>query len=470
MLDELTRTAILRLRAEGHSVRWIARAVGAHRDTVQAVLESGSREPPVVERPERLLPHLDRVRDLQRECGGNLIRVREELLKRHGVSVAYSTLTGFCRRHEIGVAPKERAGQYDFEPGEEMQHDTSPHDVRIGGRIRRMQCASLVLCFCRLKYVQLFPRWTRFHARAFLSDAIQFFEGAAGRCVTDNSSVLIAHGSGKNAVFAPDAVALADRFEFEFAAHELNDPDRKGRVERPFLDVERNFYPGRTFADEADLNRQALVWCNEQNALYRRRLKARPIELYQSERPRLKPLPGYIPEVYDVHRRDVDTEGFVNLHTNRYSVPDELLGRSVTVHETLRRVRIIDRNRIVVDHERKPDGAAEQVWHPDHERKGRYKRERRAAPIPEEGALRAAGFGPLVDALRKHHSGRAVQPIRRLYRLYVEYPEDAVRSAVAIALEHGLIDVRRIERVVLRQVRAEFFRLPADPEDEDGRR
>ena len=36
--------------------------------------------------------------------------------------------------------------------------------------------------------------------------------------------------------------------------------------------VERNFYPGRTFADTADLNRQMIRWCEKVNAKGRRHL------------------------------------------------------------------------------------------------------------------------------------------------------------------------------------------------------
>jgi hypothetical protein len=52
--------------------------------------------------------------------------------------------------------------------------------------------------------------------------------------------------------------------------------------------------------------------------------------------------------------------------------------------------------------------------------------------------------------------------------LFIDYPDDAVRAAFATALEHGLLDVRRIERVVLQRVRADFFRLPANPGESDG--
>lgn len=81
MLDETTRTAILRLRDEGHSVRWIARAMGVHRETIQQVIESGTAVPSSIDREERLLAHLDRVRELHVGCAGNLVRVQEELAR-----------------------------------------------------------------------------------------------------------------------------------------------------------------------------------------------------------------------------------------------------------------------------------------------------------------------------------------------------------------------------------------------------
>ena len=69
-----------------------------------------------------------------------------------------------------------------FGPGEEMQHDTSPHRVRLGDHEQVLQCASLVLCHSRMIYAQLFPVWDRFWCKVFLTDAIVALGGAAGRC------------------------------------------------------------------------------------------------------------------------------------------------------------------------------------------------------------------------------------------------------------------------------------------------
>jgi hypothetical protein len=67
-------------------------------------------------------------------CKGNLVRVHEDLVA-GGAVLSYQALTGFCRRQGIGQTPIKAAGQYHFEPGVEMQHDTSPHSVEVGGML-----------------------------------------------------------------------------------------------------------------------------------------------------------------------------------------------------------------------------------------------------------------------------------------------------------------------------------------------
>jgi len=470
VIERDLRAAILTLQGRGLGATEIARAVGVARNTVRAVLASGSAEVPRLERPEQLTPFVDLVRDLHVRCKGNLVRVHEEL-EGQRVVVAYSTLTSFCRRHEIGVKPKERAGRYHFEPGEEMQHDTSPHDVEIGGRIRRVQCASLVLCFCRMLFAQLYERWTRFEVRVFLTQALIYLGGAASRCMLDNSSVIIASGTGANAVPAPAMLAFADRFDFSFAAHELGDANRSARVERPFDHIERNFYAGREFCDLADANRQLIKWCDRSNACYRKHLKASPIELYAIDRAALKPLPAFIPEVYDLHSRRVDIEGYVTLHRNRYSVDTHLIGRQVEVRETIDRVRIFDGHQLAEEHDKAPFGAGARLTLEKHRGQTR-RRKLPPPPTPIEEVLREQGpaFVALIEALRKRHGGRALRAVRELHRLWRDYPTEALHEAITEALTFGLTDVPRIEHMVLRRLATTVFNLPLHDQDHDETR
>jgi len=468
VLDLETRTAILRLTREGHGARKIARALGVSRNAVRSVVRSGQAEVPLLQREDSLTPHIERVRELYVACQGNRVRVAEELKAELGQEIAYSTLTAFCRRHDIGRKPKKRVGQYHFAPGKEMQHDTSPHKVKVGGRMQSLHCASLVLCYSRMHFSQCYPRWTRFHVKLFLTEAISYFGGAAEQCMLDNSHVIVHHGTGSDAVMVPEMVAFGDRFGTTFVAHEKGDANRSARVERGFWAVERNFYPGRTFVDLADLNAQHRIWCDTRNALYRRHLKASPRELFAVESPVLRALPLHVPAVYDLHHRRVSTEGYVTLHRNRYSAPTALIGRQVTVHEHHEQVRIFDGHQLVIEHDKLPFGAGQRVTHPSH--RGQRRSRTQEPPLPEERVLRAASpeLAALVDALRRHHGGRAVRTVRQLHRIYLEYPTEPVVHAVARALEFGLVDLVRIERMVLKQIAGDFFRLPK-PEDNHGR-
>lgn len=421
-------------------------------------------EVPGLERDEKLGPHLARVRDLYVGCKGNLVRVHEELAAA-GVEVGYSSLTAFCRHHEIGEVEKRRVGQYHFEPGEEMQHDTSPHSVKLDGVPVLVQCASLVQCYSRALYAQAYARWSRFECRVFLSEAIQAFGGAAARCMIDNSSVIIAHGRGADAVAAAPMQALAERFGFVFEAHAVGDANRSARVERPFHYIENNFYAGRSFSSLDDLNEQLRRWCERVNDRPKRALGKTPAELLAVEGPALRPLPAFIPEVYELYTRRVDTEGYVSLHCNRYSMPAAMIGRRVELRESMRQVRIFDGHRLVASHERSTPGAKARQLLPEHERDGRPRRLARASE--EETLLREVSplLGRLVERLRKRYGGQALRKVKQLHRMYLEYPTEELVAAVEEALRFDLYDLERIDTMVLRRIQGEFFRLPASDDE-----
>jgi ParB/RepB/Spo0J family partition protein len=138
------RTTIVELSTQGVSKREIARVLGISRVAVRKVLRSKSTAVPELQRAEKAEPHRQQILELFDKCNGNLVRVHEELVAA-GAELSYPALTAFCRRHGIGQAPPVASGQYHFEPGEEMQHDTSPHEVDLGGRKRKVQTASAVL-------------------------------------------------------------------------------------------------------------------------------------------------------------------------------------------------------------------------------------------------------------------------------------------------------------------------------------
>mgnify|MGYP001221542222 CR=1 FL=1 len=466
MLDLETRTAIFKLRAEGHQLRAIARDLHVSRNSVRAVLASGQAAVPSLVRPDAAVEHAARIAELYVICKGNLVRVFEKLADK-GIDLPYSTLTAHARRVGLGHPKKTRDGEYDFGPGLEMQHDTSPHWVVVGGVRMRLQCASLVLAYSRIVFAQVYPSFSRFWAKVFLTDALSAIGASAARCVIDNTSVIVARGSGKLALMAPEMAAFSARFGFTFLAHELNDPDRKGRVERRFHFIENNFYPGRTFLSLDDLNAQFREWCNTVNARYRRHLQASARDLFLVERPHLRDLPLHIPEVYERVPRTPDDQGYVHYQTNRYSVPDEQLDRELFVQVFKDKIQVFDGLHFACEHVRLPDGACLQKSLPEHRHRPGVAKDRPSTL--HEVALRADSepMAALVEAVRRKHGGRAVRPLQKLHRLWLDLPAEPLRKAIEHALAHGLVDVERIETIALRNVTGDYFRLPTDHTEDD---
>jgi transposase len=464
MLEQGVRQAILELQRRGKGVRAIARALQVSRAAVRDVLRRGSAEVPRLARPEKALDHRDDILQLLRECEGSLMRVHEELT-RAGLQLSYPALTAFCRRHGIGQAPKPPAGHYDFAPGQEMQHDTSPHSVHLAGQVRRVQTASLVLGYSRMLFFQFYPQFRRFECKVFLTEALRYLDGACRTCLIDNTHVVVLKGTGRDMIPVPEMAAFAERFGFTFVAHAVGDANRAGRVERMFRFIERGFLPGRRFTDWADANGQARAWCDRVNARPKRQLKATPRELFATEHPALRRLPRWIPEPYLLHQRLVDVEGYITLNTNHYSVPSTLLGRRLEVRETQDRVVIYEGPREITSHAREMEPRHRYVFRPEH-RPPRGQGGHRE-PFPEEKDLLRLlpEIEAYVGGLKRRGKLQTTLALRQLVRMAREYPREPLLAAIQTAAHYGLYDLRRLERMVLRGIATTYFQLPlsADP-------
>jgi len=395
------------------------------------------------------------------------VRVHEELVAK-GVELSYPALTAFCRRHGIGYAPPVPAGHYEFPPGAELQHDTSPHQLELAGKKRKVQTASAVLCYSRMLFFQCYPTFQRFDCKVFLTEALRYMGGSAARVMIDNTHVVVLRGSGRDMVPVPEMAAFGERFGFEFVAHAIGNANRSGRVERPFHFLEHNFLAGRTFSGWEDLNQRAREWCDKVNATYKKHIRAVPRELFAVERLHLKPLPAWIPEVYRLHQRLVDIEGYVALHTNRYSVPVEWIGRRVEVRETKDKIEIQRDARHLVRHRRIAEAEHQRITLAEH-RPPRGQRVPRPDPHPEENAILTAApeLAEYVAGLKQRSRKVTTLALRQLLRFVREYPREPLLGAVQEAARYGLYDLDRLERMILRRVTREYFLLDRGPEEDD---
>jgi transposase len=455
------RDAVRTLQAQGQSLREISRGLKLSRNTVRRILRTPT---PAAQERQGLGVTLAYLKSAFERAQGNVVRVGQLLAAEYDLIVSYSTLTRWVR--EAGLrSPRERAGEYTFGPGEEMQHDTSPHRVSLGAKTVTAQCAGLVLAYSRRLFVQYYPRYSRFEAKQFLLEAVRFMEGVCPACVIDNTSVMLAAGAGENAVIAPEMAAFARTLGFEFRAHRVGHPDRKGRIERNFFFVETNFLPGRSFTDFDDLNRQALAWCKEvANANIKRALGMSPEAAYVIEKPYLQPLPSALPPIYELLDRVVDLNGYVSLESNRYSVPERLVGQSVTVYKYPAQIQIHHRGIAAATHPRLSGQRDARSTDPTHHRTPT--RTNRTPHIEAQLLRESPELEAYARALKQRGHGRGVRALQRLLEIQRTYPKEPFLAAVRQAAHFGLYDLGRLEKLILQQVAGEFFALNSDPYDD----
>jgi hypothetical protein len=444
-------------------IRRISLTLKVSRNTIRKILRGKDEEE--VHNPPKGQDIFPLVVAVFKRCKGNVVRIQEILLEEHALSIPYSTLTRMVRELSLRDGKdSKRAGSYDFGPGVEMQHDTSPHGVVLNTKKVTAQCASLVLAYCRKMFIQYYPSFTRFEARHFLSKAFCFMDGVCPRCIIDNTSVIVVRGTGANAQMAPEMEGFGLIFGVTFVAHEVGDCDRKARVERPFSYVENNFLAGRTFLDWDDLNRQAIEWCqNTSNPKFKRSLAMSPDAAYIIEKPHLKPLPPYVPPVYLCLFRVVDIKGYVMVETNHYSVPERLVGKKVQVHKSWDRIEVFFADRKVADHPRLIGKSDARLLDPLHHTK---RLPPRSGPSIEEKELcgHSSTLDQYVAQIKKRSLGRGVRPLRRLLDLKRTYPEKAFLAACEQALHYGLFDLYRFERLILQRVAGDFFCINEEDE------
>jgi len=211
MLSQAQRTAILELHAKGvsrHEISRVFAGVTSHRAQSPALELPERAGDPAAGESRALIAK--QILELLNSCKGNLVRVHEELLV-SGAALSYQALT--CILPQNRASGKRRLcppGRYHFEPGVEMQHDTSPHEVEVGGRKYKAQDRLGRTLFIRACCsFRSRPPSSVSTARFFLTEANAFMRMASRkRVMIDNTHVVVLRGTGSEMIPVPEMEAV----------------------------------------------------------------------------------------------------------------------------------------------------------------------------------------------------------------------------------------------------------------------
>jgi hypothetical protein len=157
--------------------------------------------------------------------------------------------------------------------------------------------------------------------------------------------------------------------------------------------------------------------------------------------------------------------GYVQVDTNRYSVPERLISKEVEVHKLWDRVEVFYKNQKVADHPRLLDKRETRITEKGHHPPFNRKRAHEGSCKEEKALLgHYEWLDQFVEELKRRSSGRGVMPMRRLLDLKRTYPPEAFEKAIVQALRYGLYDLPRLEQMILSHVAGDFFTIVEDEE------
>jgi len=480
-------TEIIRRWQAGATVRGLARASGLSRNTIkkyilaaegQGLSRAGppptedqtvslvqvnitGRRPATIPTESILSPWADQIHRWLKEDGLRLTRV-QELLLRHHCDVAYTSLRRFVARRGWGKNNRNTVRLADTEPGEVAEMDFG----RLGyvwdpdsGRKRLVWVMVIVLAYSRHSFV-----WPLFHQQ--MADVIEgleacwaFWGGIPRYLVIDNFPAAVAGADPLNPRLTRGFLEYAQYRGFFVDPARVRHPQDKPKVENGVGFVKERFFKGGEFHGLADMRTQARRWClgiaGQRVHGTTRRL---PLVVFQEEeQAKLLPWDGEPYDVPDWRNVTVHPDHHIAYRYAIYSAPSSTCppGTKLEVRGDSKLVRLYRRGALAKVHPRQPRG-------------GRYTDPEDYPPEKTAYTLRSANYmrrqmaelGEDVGIFGDQLLGgptpwSKLRQAQKVVRLGERYTPARLNAACRRALEVDLIDVRRLERILVEALEEE---------------
>ncbi|MDP2937439.1 MAG: IS21 family transposase [Chloroflexota bacterium] len=488
--EEVSRvevTEIVRRWQAGESTRGLARATGLSRNTVKKYvaaaegcgltrggspptesellplvqLNVAGRRPATIPTEILLSPWAEQIRVWLKDERLRLTRI-QELLRGRQLNVAYTSLRRFIAKRGWGKNSHVTVRLADTPPGEVAEMDFG----RLGmvwdpdsGRRRLVWALVVVLAYSRHCFV-----WPLF--RQQLADVIEgleagwaFFGGMPRYLVIDNFPAAVAGADPLSPRLTRGFLEYAQRRGLFADPARPRHPKDKPKVESGVNFVKQRFFKGGDFHGLADLRVQAKRWCLETAGQRVHGTTQRlPLVVFQEEeQAKLLPWDGEPYEVPDWKRVTVHPDHHIAYRYALYSAPSTTCppGTEIEVRGDSKLVRLYRRGVLAKVHPRQPRGGRSTD-------PADYPVELTAYSLRSPNYMRRqlAELGEDVGAFAERLLGgptpwSRLRQAQKMLRLGERYTSARLNAACRRALAVDLIDVRRLERILIEALEEE---------------
>jgi transposase len=322
-------------RAEGLSIKAIARRLGLARNTVRDALRSD--EPPRYERApsgSAVDAFEPRIRELLAEFPTMPATVIAERIGwERGITILRDRV-GELRPLFVPPDPCQRT---TYEPGELAQWDLWQPDVEIPvgfGQSDKLWVVSGTTGFSRVHGGWMVPSRAAHDVLGGMLHVLEWF-GAVPRTAVWDQEGCIGQWRGGRQVLTAECQAFRGTLGMGVRLCGPADPEAKGMVERTHHYYETSFLPGRSFEDVDDFNRQFTGWLRRANNRIHGTTRRRPSEAIFEDRGSMMAFPPVLPDPSLRFTTRLPRDHYVRVATNDYSVNPRFVGRRVDVRVTL---------------------------------------------------------------------------------------------------------------------------------------
>lgn len=489
-MDIVEVKEILRRLAGGEKLKRIATSLGICRKTVRRYRDEAMKRnllsPGVIPSDEEtalvakavrhatekleppsdtvLLPHQARITAWVVE--GFRLTTMKKLLRDEAV-VTYPMLRRFAMRHCGFSGIKNTVRLADTKPGAETQVDWGLLGKildRNTGKMRQLRVLIVTLSHSRHVYLHVAFEIKIPDLIRGLEAAWEFFGGVTARLVIDNQKPAVT----KADIYDP----IENKTFLEYSQHRgfIIDPTRgahpegNARVERNVPYVREAFFRGETFRDIEDVQEKAVRWCLGTAGTRIHGTTGRPpLAFFEAEeKATLLPLTDGRFDIPIWGEAKVHRDHHIQFQKSFYSVPTRYIGKEVTVRGDSALVRIYFASEMIKLHPRKKHYEKSTDFNDYPKEKSVY-----AMRNPMFCIESAGRFGPSVKIFcEKLLSGdfpwSKLRQAQKLVRLGEKFGPDRLESAARRAVMFDLINVNRLEVMLVRCLAPDDSRRKGD--------
>ena len=257
------------------------------------------------------------------------VDIHEHLLSL-GHQIGYTTVCNYIR--EDNISKREAYIKQIYLAGEECEFDWGEVRIYVQGVLKRFYMAVFTAAYGNYRYAKLYSRQDTL---AFMESHNDFFEHIGGvyhEMVYDNMRVAVGEFVGKHEKNPTKALLnLSGWFGFRWRFCNVRRGNEKGHVERSVEYIRRKaFCHIDHFATLEEAQTHLDVACQRINTLPSTTTFKSPSVSLVEEKKTLWEYPGSI-SCFVTETLKVDKYSTITYFTNRYSVPDHLVGNMVDV-------------------------------------------------------------------------------------------------------------------------------------------